>query len=435
VIPNSFAVESLLDIYQLALESDPDLKQVALSYDIAVEMKQQDLAQLLPSIRMSANITNNVQKRTYEVSQFDGEEDYNSQGYSLTLSQSLFRYENTLRYKQADQRIKQTNTEWNAAKQVLMIQVSKRYFDILAAQDNLRFVTAEKQAIQRQLEQVTNRLEAGLSAITDLYETQARLDSTLASEIEAQNQFQNSLEALRQITNQYHDKLAPLDKEQTFMPPTPSDIKHWESTALQNNLEIMALRRNHERLRQEIDTQRAGHYPTLDLILSYSNSNSGGGNFGDSETEDRTVGLQLEMPIYQGGLIHSKTRTAQKTYSQHQEKLESTIRTVRTQTRESYLGVMASMARVRALKQAIRSNNQALEAIQAGYNEGMRTTFDVLQVNRELYRAQRDYQRARYDYVLNRLQLKQSTGQLVESDLRQVNGYLAQRTIINTMDE
>ena len=427
VIPHSLAVENLLDIYQLALESDPYLKQVALSYDIAIERKQQALSPLLPSISMSANLSNNVQKRTYDVSQFDGEEDFNSQGYSLSLSQSLFRYENHLRYTQENQRIKQTNVELEHAKQSLMIQVVERYFDILAAQDNLRFVAAEKQTIQRQLEQVKNRLEAGLSAITDLYETQARLDSTIALEIEAQNQLQNSLETLRKTTNQYHEKLAPLHDIQTFNAPVPLDIKHWVSVALKNNLEIMALRHNHEYLRQDIDTQRAGHYPTLDLTLQYSKSNSGGGNFGDSETEDRIIGLQLDMPIYQGGLIRSKTRIATKTYNQHQEKLESTIRTVRSQTREAYSGVMASIARISALKQAIRSNHQAIEAIQAGYNEGMRTTFDVLQASKERYRTQRDYQRARYDYLLNRLKLKQSTGQLLEIDLSTINDYLVEK--------
>lgn len=164
--------------------------------------------------------------------------------------------------------------------------------------------------------------------------------------------------------------------------------------------------------------------PTLDLVLEYAKSNSGGGNFGDSETEDRTIGLQLDIPIYQGGLINSKTRTAKQAYNQDIKKLESTLRTVRAQTREAYLGVMASMARIHALKQAVRSNNQAIEAIQAGYNEGMRTTFDVLQANRELYRTQRDYQRARYDYLLSSLKLKQSTGQLTESDLNKLNNRL-----------
>ncbi len=424
VIPHSFAVENLLDIYQLAIESDPDLKQVKLSHDIAVEMKQQDLSPMLPNIRLSGNLTNNAQKRTYEVSQFNGEEDYNSQGYSLTLSQSLFRYENHIRYQQADQRIKQTHTEWAIAKQTLIIQVTERYFNILAAQDNLRFIVAEKHAIQRQLEQVKNRLEAGLSAITDLYETQARLDSTIASEIEAQNQLENSREALRKITNQYHEKLAPLNEIQKLTAPTPLNIQHWESVALKNNLEMIALRHNNERLRQEIDKQRTGHYPTLDLVLKYAKSNSGGGNFGDSETEDRTIGLQLEMPIYQGGLVSSKIRTAKQAYHQDIKKLESTLRTVRTQTREAYLGVMASIARIKALKQAVHSNHQAIKAIQAGYNEGMRTTFDVLQANRELYRTQRDYQRARYDYLLSSLKLKQSTGQLIESDLHKINSRL-----------
>ncbi len=421
---NSFAAENLLDIYRLALESDPELKQVQIAYEMTQEMKRQDLSPLLPSINITGNTTDNSQKRTYDVSLFNGEENYNSNGYSLTLKQSLFRYENIVTYLQASDRINQADAEWISARQSLIIRVSERYFDVLAAQDNLRFVAAEKQAIQRQLEQVENRLNAGLSAITDVYEAKARLDSTIASEIEAQNQLSNSLEALRKITDQYHERLIPLKESLVMNSPDPVGAEKWEELALSDNLQIVALRHNNKLLRREIRKQRAGHYPALDLVATYSKSISGGGNFGDSKTENRTVGLQLNMPIYLGGMVSSRTRTAVQQYNQNLAKMETTIRAVRGQSRESYLGVMASIARVESLKQSVVSYHQAHKAIEAGFDAGMRTTFDVLQANRELYRAQRDYQRARYDYVLNGLRLKQSAGRLSLEDLKQVNLWL-----------
>ena len=423
---NSFAAESLLDVYWLALESDPELKQVEISYEIASEMKRQDLSSLLPSINISANTTDNSQKRSYNVSLFDGEEDYNSYGYSLTLKQSLFRYGNHVSFKQASDRINQADAEWIAAKQSLIVRTSERYFDVLAAQDNLRFVAAEKQAIKKQLEQVERRLNAGLSTITEVYEAKARLDSTIASEIEAQNQLSNSLESLRKMTDQYHVKLAPLKESIVMDSPDPVGAEKWETFALSDNLQVVALRHNNKLLRREIGKQRGGHYPELDLVAQYSKSISGGGNFGESETENRTVGLQLNMPIYQGGMVSSRTRTAIQQYNQNLAKMDATVRAVRGQAREAYLGVMASIARVQSLKQSVVSYQQAHKAIEAGYHAGMRTTFDVLQANRELYRAQRDYQRARYDYVLNGLRLKQSAGHLSLEDLKQVNLWLEQ---------
>ncbi len=420
----SFAAENILDVYTLALESDPELKQVEISYEIAVEMKRQDRSPLLPSINVSANTTDNSQKRRYGLSQFDGEEDYNSYGYSVTLNQSLFRFENIVAFKQANDRINQADAELIAAQQSLIIRVSERYFDVLAAQDNLRFMAAEKQAIQRQLKQVESRLNAGLSAITEVYEAKARLDSTIASEIEAQNQLTNSLESLRKITDQYHEKLIPLKESLVMDAPTPVGTEKWQALALSDNLQVVALRHNNKVLRREIRKQRAGHYPALDLVARYSKSISGGGNFGDSETENRTVGLQLNMPIYLGGMVSARSRTAVAQYEQNLAKMEATIREVRGQAREAYLGVMASIARVQSLRQSVVSYQQAHIAIEASYNAGMRTTFDVLQANRELYRGQRDYQRARYDYVLNSLRLKESAGQLSLSDVKQVNLWL-----------
>lgn len=423
-----FAAEDLLDIYHYSLDADPELRQAEIVREISQETKRQDLARLLPSVNFSGNTTDNSQKRRYDVSLFDGEEDYNSHGYSLTLKQPLLRYENNVNLKQADDRINQAEAELLSARQSLIIRVSEGYFNVLAAQDNLRFIEAEKKAVTRRLEQAEKRLNAGLVAITDVYEAKAHLDTTMAQEIEAQNQLANSLESLREVTDRYHDELRPLSESFVLQKPEPSESEKWVELALKNNLQIIALRHNNRMLQREIGRQRAEHYPTLDLVASYSKSISGGGNFGRSDTENRAVGIQLNVPVYLGGASQSRVRQAVYQYHKNMEKMEATVRSVQSQARKAYLGVIASIARVQSLKQSVVSNSKALKAIETGYEAGMRTTSDVLQATRELFRAQRDYERARYDYVLNDLKLKRSAGNLSLSDLQQANLWLERRS-------
>jgi len=240
------STEDLLDIYAFSLALDPEIKQVQVDYEIALEGRKQSFSRLLPNVNITANTTDNAQKRSYEVSQFDGSEDYNSRGYSVTLRQPLFRYENNVGLKQASDRINQAGTELAFAGQALIMRVAERYFDVLAAQDNLRFVKKEKQAVERQLAQAKRRLQAGLVAITDVYEAQARLDSTLAQEVEAHNQVANSLESLREVTNTYHQQLKPLGSALPLNKPELADANEWEALALENNKQLAALRHSNQ---------------------------------------------------------------------------------------------------------------------------------------------------------------------------------------------
>ncbi len=420
----SFSAEGLFDIYALALKADPTLRQSQLDYDIVVEQKHQDFSRWLPSISLSGDMTDNSQKRTYDVSQFDGEESYSSYGYSLSISQPLFRYENNVIYQQATDKVNQANISLRATQQALIIRMSERYFEILAATDNLGFINAEKISVKRQLTQAEGRLKAGLSAITDVYEAKAQLDSTIADVIEAKNQYENSLESLREITNRYHEKLRPLRVALELVEPPIVGVEKWIILALNNNPDILRLQHINQQLQHDVKRQRAAHYPTLDLVARYAKTTSGGGSFGNSNTENRTIGLQFSLPIYQGGAVTSRTKSAVLKHERNLEKLDATMRSVRRQVHKSYRGIMANIARVKSLAQSVISNEKALNAVETENKLGMRTITDVFQVNRKLYRARRDYQRARYDYVLNRLRLKQSVGNLSALDLKQIDRWL-----------
>jgi len=421
---SSFAVENLLDVYVLAVASDPQLKQVQLELSIATESRRINFSRFLPNISVSGDVTNNLQKRTYDVSQFDGEEEYNSYSYALSLNQPLFRYDNHVSYKQAADRIKQTNTELVAARQALIVRLSERYFDVLAAQDNLRFIDAEKRAVERQLEQAETWLNGGLAAITDVYEARAQLDTTKSLEIDAQIQLENSLESLRELTNRHHNKLKPLSKSLVLVESELLDIEEWVELALTSNLQIASLRYNNQMLRWDISRQRTGHYPTLDLVANYSKLNSGGGNFGRSDTETRSVALQFNLPLYQGGLVTGRVKEAVFLYEQNLEKLDATIRAVRSEVRKAYFGVTGSAARMMSLQQSVISNSKALKAIEAGRKLGMRTIGDVLSATQKVYQAERDHERVRYDYVLNGLRLQKSAGILSLVYLEKINLWL-----------
>ncbi len=424
LIQNSSAAENILDLYRLAKISDPELRQAQLAQKIAIESRRQDFSRFLPTMSIGGDVTNNSQKRTYDVSQFDGEEEYNSYGYSLNLSQPVFRYENHVRYQQASDRIKQMHAELKLAEQSLIIRLAERYFDVLSAQDNIRFIGAEKSAVTRQLKQAEIRLDAGLAAITDVYEASAQLDSTKSLEIDARIQWDNSLESLREITQQYHDNLQPLNNALVLNTSDLRRIDEWVALGLASNLALSALRFDNQVLQRDISVQRTGHYPTLDLVAKYTKLNSGGGNFGRSDTEIRTVGVQLNIPLYQGGLTTARVKEAVFRYEQNLEKLDATRRSVRSEVRRAYFGVKGSVARIQSMKQSMISSAKALKAIEAGRGAGMRTTADVLNATQKLYQTERDYERARYDYVLNGLKLKKSTGTLSMSDLEQVNLWL-----------
>lgn len=415
--------EDLLDVYHLAQQSDAQLKGAEAARLAVLESKPQSRALLFPTINASAGTTAN-QLDQRQPGSAAGVTRFNSNAYSLNLTQPVYHRDTYVQLRQSDARIAQADATFGAAEQDLITRVATRYFDMLAAQDNLEFARAEKKAIAQQLEQSQQRFDVGLVAITDVQEAQARHDSAIAQEIDAERQLSASLEALREITARQHQTLSLLNESIPLVAPEPSDVEQWADTALRQNLQISAAQSGADVAREEIERQRSGHYPSVDIVGSHAFAESGGGRFGSSESLTDTLTLQLNAPLYQGGLITSRTREAEFKHNQALETLEQQRRSVLRQTRDAYLGVNANISRVRALKQAVVSNRTALESTEAGLEVGTRTEVDVLNAQRELFRAQRDHARARYDYILETLRLKQAAGTLSPADLEQINTWL-----------
>lgn len=414
---------NLLEAYHMAETSDPVYKQSVASYNATLEAKPQARAQLLPSISLSANTASNDQNISTTGIGGSGEIGFNSHGYSLDLTQPVFQYDLFLALKQADSQILQARAELNFALQDLIIRVAERYFDVLAAIDNLEFAKGEKVSLNRALEQAKQRFDVGLTAITDVQEAQAGYDRSLANEILAENAIDNTREALREVTGEYLTMLSPLGKDVPLVSPQPDVIEDWTKTSQEQNLNVIAAKYRLESARQETKIQQAGHLPTLDLFAS-KGFDSSGGRFGGTDIHSTAVGLELNVPIFEGGMVNSKTRQAQQLYTQAFEYLEQQYRSAQRQTRESYLGVISGISQVKALQQSVVSSESALKATEAGFEVGTRTAVDVVASQRVLLQAQRDYARARYDYILNSLKLKQAAGTLTPEDLQEINNWL-----------
>lgn len=416
--------EDLLDIYQQARESDPQLQAAAAAHRAAMEVRPQARSRLLPNIGLTANIAQNRENLIdSSLGLPEGETNYPSNGYTLSLTQALYHHDYYVQLRQADARIAQANAQYDSERQALFLRVSEAYFEVLAALDNLEFAQAEKLALSEQLRQTQQRFEVGLTAITDVREAQAGYDQAVAAEIVAQNALDAAWEALREITGKDYARLAPLMEEIPLIAPEPADIDKWVETAGQQNLALLAAESGAQIAREEVNRRRAGHYPVFDIVASHSYSDNSDASFG-SEREDTSIGVQMTLPIYQGGLISSQTREAAHLYTQALEQLEQQRRAAVRETRNSYLRVTAGISNVQARKQALASAQTALEATQAGFEVGTRTAVDVTNAQRVRFGARRDYARARYDYLLSTLRLKQAAGILTEGDLGQVNALL-----------
>ena len=415
----------LLNAYALATTNDPQLRAAAADRDALIEAKPQARSVIMPQLGLTGQIARNRRQQT-----INGQEQPTTistdASVDLTLNQAIFDWTAFRRLEQADEQVAAAQAGYLAEEQALVLRVAEAYFDAVASADALEFAVAEKRAVSRQLEQAQKRFEVGLSAITDVQEAQARYDLTIAQEIDANRQLRSAQEALREVTGDYPTNLPGLKTTIPLVPPMPESPDLWVDRAINNNLDLAAALLNVDIAQFEIRAQEGARLPTLGLQAGAGYSDFGGA-FG-SETESASIGLFLDVPLSTGGLTSSRVRESRSLYVQQVALAEQTKRSVERQARDAYDGVLAGISRVKALRQAVKSSQTALEASEAGYRVGTRTSVDVLDAQREIYGARRDYARARYDYLLNLLRLKQASGQLTPDDLAEIDGLLATNT-------
>lgn len=426
--------EDLIEVYHLAQQNDPTLRAAEAQRQASGAATWQSRAALLPNVNFTANrMYNDVEIKKSNNPAFipTGSNQYFTSGYTLSLRQPLFYWDRFVSWSQANAREAQSEALYQDVLQQTMLRVSQAYFNVLAAENNLEAATAERTAVEQQLRQTKQRFEVGLAAITDVHEAQAAYDGTVAQEIAAKNQLDNTREQLYVITYTNIAVLAPLVEEVPLLRPEPENMTEWTDGAQKQNLQLAAAQAGVEVAREEVKRRRSGHLPTLDLVASHNWSDTTDSpSFTGSETVSNIVGLQLNVPLFTGGATWAATSEASYLYNAAQENLEAQRRATVRQTRESYLGVEAGISQVQARKQALASAQTALEATQTGYRVGTRTAVDVLNAQRLRYAAQRDYASARYNYILAILRLKQAAGTLNEADLQQVNSWLQEETTL-----
>lgn len=447
--------ENLLEIYQAAVKSDPLIREAEARRMAALEAKPQARGLLFPQVNVNGTIATRDSESNATFNQaVDADNDpstppviaivNNNQqtdsdfwNYNAQVTQTVFRWDQWQGLQRADSQVALAEANYRSAQQDLMVRVAQGYFEVLAAEDTLSAAEATAQAFARQLEQAEKRFEVGLIAITDVQEARAANDSAIAGVILAKRVLATAQERVRELTGESYASLVKPADEMPLDQPQPLDEQAWVEQALEQNLDVIAARLGVDIAKRDVSIARSGHMPTVDLFAQRTEFdsdatqiNNGRRGPADSDQLQDTIGVQLTVPIFSGGVTQSKVRQQVHLHRAAREKLEGSQRAAERETRDAYLGVIAEKARVSALKQAVKSNQTALEATEAGFEVGTRTTVDVLDARRRLFESQRDYARSRYDYLINLVKLKSAAGVLAPQDLTSINGYLTTPTTL-----
>lgn len=425
----------LLQVYQQALANDAVYASARASLAAGREKTTQGRALLMPTIGLDGSVVRNDSESTpwnegavLPNGAIAGRSnaDYSSNTHTLTLQQPLFRWANWQTYQQSKLQQALSEAQFAQAQQDLITRVSQAYFDVLAAEDTLELNRAQKTATTEQLASAKRNFEVGTQTITDTHEAQAAYDLVVAQEFAAINDLENRRSALQAIIGTAPTVLAPLKKGVTLAPPEPAVIDPWVASAETQNYGVVSAQLAYESSKRDIQRQRAGHYPTLDLVANARRSHNGGQyNNISGNSVNKAIGIQYSVPIFSGFAVTSRVRESIALEEKSRNDLESSRRNAAQTARQAFLGVNSGMAQVRALQAAEVSSTSALDSNKLGYQVGVRINIDVLNAQRQLYLTRRDLSRARYDTIMNGLRLKAAAGSLREADLVPVNALLA----------
>jgi len=444
--------KDLLGVYEDALKSDPTIREAEANRRAARESRPQAWSQLLPQLDAFGEIARNKSDGTtlqpnpnrnipgapsaFAVPQ---NATIDQTQYQIRLRQSVFSWANWQSLRRASSQVAQAEADYQAAEQDLILRVSQRYFDVLSAKDNVEAEQAAQEAISRQLDQANKRFEVGLIAITDVQEAKAARDSSTAAVIASKRNLSTAEELLREFTDAAYSELSRPNNTMPLLSPDPADAEQWVQLSMDQNLALVSSRLAADIARSNVGIARGGHIPTLDIVGAHGKIDEDttidgirdDGSFGRTTNDVSTfskndsISLQITVPLFSGGLTQSQVRQSQYLWIAAKERMTRVSRETERAARDAYLGVISEISRVQALKQALESSQTALKATEAGYEVGTRTAVDVLQGRQTLVRAQTDFARSRYDYILNVIQLKLAAGNLDRETLREVNQWLA----------
>jgi outer membrane protein len=429
----------LLQVYQQALANDAAYASARASAAAGRERITQGRAGLLPTVGITGGISrgNNDQSPWNEGVPFTNQNGVAStvtgpeytattKEYTIALQQPLFRWDRWETYQQSKLQQAIAEAQFAQAQQDLITRVAQAYFDVLAAQDTLESTRAQKVATTEQLASAKRNFEVGTQTITDTHEAQAAYDLVVSQELAAVNDLENKKTALQAIIGTPPSALATLRAGLALKSPEPVNVDQWVSAAENQNYAVAVAQLNLESAKRDISKNRAGHYPTLDLVASSLHRDVNGQTVASGRTTSNAVGIQYSIPIFNGFAVTSRVRESIALEDKARNDLEANRRNAALLARQSFLGVNTGLAQVKALEAAEVSSNSALESNKLGYQVGVRINIDVLNAQRQLYQTRTDLARARYNTILSGLRLKAAAGSLREEDLIPVNALLQQ---------
>jgi outer membrane protein len=433
----------LVQVYDDAVQFDPTIAAANATRMAARENTPQALSALLPLVNGTLGIsrTKSAQdlEETYpgpnggELTLPDDTAGYaDERQYNVQLQQSVFSWANWKTLSRAHKQVAQAEADYKAAQESLIQRVATAYFNVLAAQDTVDADQAALTAVTQSLEQANKRYDVGLIPITDVKEAQAAHDQDAAAVIEAKRQLASVQQALREITDQDYPTLAKPGENMGLNPPQPADIDHWVQLSMDQNLSLLSSRLAADVARDSVEVSRAGHFPTVGITASRGVQNETiNDNFalGGPTISSRfpfsgfqnTIGLQVTVPIFQGGLIQSQVRQAQYQWIAAKDNMQAVSRQTEHLARDSFNGLVSKIQQVNALRQGLESAQVALQATEAGYDVGTRTEVEVLQGRQSLVQAQVTYWQSRYDYMNDVIALQLAAGPLTRDTLVQLN--------------
>jgi outer membrane protein len=458
-IAQSGATQDLVNIYDLATRNDQQIAAAQQQMYAGKEYLPQGRALLLPSVGVDANFSYNnldadphgnggiprsipivlnspagplsgmVNLPSNLINQ-GGRDQWNSWGAGINIIQPLYNRQSIARFQQSKIQAAQAETDYENAKQYLMLRVAQAYFNILLAQDNIAFAQAQMATLKEDYERAKTSFEVGTATIVDQDEALARYDQARADEIAARNALQIAKDQLAQLIGQLPANLARLSDPERFPlhPPIPDDITHWENLAQEGNFNYILAQQNIGIAKEQVAFAKGERHPTLDFVGRYAYADADGGQQGiGAETKLGTVGVQFNMPIYAGGAISSRIRQAIDLFEASRHQLEDARRGAILQAQTAFLNVTNGLSRVQALRQALESSQVALDSTRLGFEVGVRTNVDVLNAESIVYNNRRALADATYRYLQDTLQMKYAIGALIPGDMEAINRLLSAR--------
>ncbi|MGM0785199.1 MAG: TolC family outer membrane protein [Pseudomonadota bacterium] len=428
----------LSEALALAERNDPQYQEEFHGREAVDERYVQARAALLPQVTLTAERI----ERQQDIVSSDNEEyasgstSFPTTTYGASIEQSIYDYSRWAELDKAKLEIQQASAELEVARQDLFLRVARRYFDALSLYENLHFVRAEKSSVEANFEMVQARHEDGLAREVDLLDAEARLQQVVARELEVENELRDALEGLAEVTGERPATLRPVNESLELSRPDPDSAEAWLELAVERSPRLEAATLGTDVAGQEVKVRRGGHYPTLDLMISYDSEETEGSLFGGgSEVETQDIAVSLSVPIYRGGMTSSRVREGESRISAAQSRLEGVVRNIDRRVQGGYQGILTAMARERSLTESLEASERVVESREVGVESGVIPVLDLLDAERDLFFARSELASARYDYLLSVLELKHAAGVLAPEEFERIDALLGEETDVLAMGQ